>query len=219
MNTKSLTITNVILIIAVVVLFVMQFSKGGGVAEKPVEEEVAVSLDSMSVEAPIDNEMKFNVAFVNSDTVAKYSDYNIDVSEFLKTEQASVEYKLKKMKKDLDKDVEYFKANQAVMSQGEAQRRLNELGAKEQSLMVEQQKVSERYVSKENKAMLDYVYGTNEFMQKIGQELGYDYILSYRVGGPMLYANPELDITSKVIDLLNAEYKKSKETEQPSTEK
>ncbi len=56
-------------------------------------------------------------------------------------------------------------------------------------------------------------------MQRIGRDLGYDYIMSYRVGGAMLYANPELDITSNVIDLLNAEYKKSKETEQPSTEK
>lgn len=218
MNTKSLTITNVILIIAVIILFVMQFS-GSKTINKEVEQpKEVVELDSAVVDEPV-SLANFNVAFVNSDTVTKYSDYNVDVSSFLKTEQASAEYRLKKMRKDLEKDVEYFKVNQAVMSQGEAQRRYNEMAEKEQALVLEQQKISERYVSKENKAMMEYVYGTNEFMQKIGQELGYDYILSYRVGGSMLYANPELDITDKVIELLNAEYKKSKETEQPSVEK
>ena len=218
MNTKSLTITNVILIIAVIILFVMQFS-GSKTINKEVEQpKEVVELDSAVVDEP-ESLGSFNVAFVNSDTVTKYSDYNVDVSSFLKTEQASAEYRLKKMRKDLEKDVEYFKVNQAVMSQGEAQRRYNEMAEKEQALVLEQQKISERYVSKENKAMMEYVYGTNEFMQKIGQELGYDYILSYRVGGSMLYANPGLDITDKVIELLNAEYKKSKETEQPSVEK
>ena len=43
-------------------------------------------------------------------------------------------------------------------------------------------------------------------MQVIGKNLGYDYVLSYRVGGPMLYANPNLNITSIVIDLLNKKY-------------
>ena len=34
----------------------------------------------------------------------------------------------------------------------------------------------------------------------------FDYVMSYRVGGAMLYANSELDITSKIIELLNNQY-------------
>ena len=47
-------------------------------------------------------------------------------------------------------------------------------------------------------------------MQIIGQSLGFDYVLSYRIGGPMLYANPNLDITTRIIDLLNKKYQNSK---------
>ena len=47
---------------------------------------------------------------------------------------------------------------------------------------------------------------TNEFMQEIGKTLGFDYVMSYRVGGAMLYANSELDITFKIIELLNNQY-------------
>ena len=51
-----------------------------------------------------------------------------------------------------------------------------------------------------------YILKTNDYMQVIGKNLGYDYVLSYRIGGPMLNANPNLNITSKVIDLLNKKY-------------
>ena len=43
-------------------------------------------------------------------------------------------------------------------------------------------------------------------MQEIGKEIGYDYVMSYRVGGAMLYANTNLDITPQIIELLNQRY-------------
>ncbi len=62
--------------------------------------------------------------------------------------------------------------------------------------------------NQELKASSDYITITDQYLQKIGAGLGYDYILSYRVGGHMLYANPSLDITQEVIKYLNQEYKK-----------
>ena len=52
----------------------------------------------------------------------------------------------------------------------------------------------------------DYILKTHEYMQVIGKELGYDYVLSFRIGGPMLYADPAHDITQDVIELLNERY-------------
>ena len=52
----------------------------------------------------------------------------------------------------------------------------------------------------------DYILKTHEYMQVIGKELGYDYVLSFRIGGPMLYADPAHDITQDVIKLLNERY-------------
>ena len=51
---------------------------------------------------------------------------------------------------------------------------------------------------------------TNDFMQEIGKTLGYDYVMSYRVGGAMLYANESHDITTEIIKLLNQRYETSK---------
>jgi outer membrane protein len=47
-------------------------------------------------------------------------------------------------------------------------------------------------------------------MQEIGKTLGYDYVMSYRVGGAMLYANERHDITNEIIKLLNERYESSK---------
>ena len=44
------------------------------------------------------------------------------------------------------------------------------------------------------------------YMQKIGRKLGYDYVLSYRLGGPMLFADSVHEITSEIIIELNKEY-------------
>ena len=46
-------------------------------------------------------------------------------------------------------------------------------------------------------------------MQIIGKELGYDFVLSFRIGGPMLYADSTHNITEEVIQLLNKRYNSS----------
>lgn len=218
MNTKTLTITNVVLVIAVIILFVLQFSSKKEKNPLKVEEEKPMVVSEVIEEAEA-NEMPFKVAFINSDTLSKYSDYIIDITKELKTKQATAEYQFKKLVKEHQKAAESFKVNQAVMAQSEAERKYRELMENEQNIMQKEQELTQKYAQKEAQVMTDYVYETDEFMQKIGKDLGYDYIMSYRVGGAMLYANPELDVTQKVIDLLNEEYKKSKEPKQPSKEK
>ena len=69
-----------------------------------------------------------------------------------------------------------------------------------------EQELSEQLANEELLMTQSYIIKTNDFMQVIGKNLGFDYVLSYRIGGPMLYANPSLDITSKIIDLLNNKY-------------
>lgn len=218
MNTKSLTITNVILIIAVIILFVMQFT-GSKTVNKEIEQpKEVVELDSTVVDEPV-SLASFNVAFVNSDTVTAYYELSRDMTAKLQEKQTSAERKLKGLYSKYESQRKSFEEQAPIMGQQEMQRKAQEIGLLEQSIMQKEQELSASLAKKEAEIMTDYVYETSDFMQEIGKQLGYDYILSYRVGGPMLYANPELDITNKVIELLNAEYKKSKESEQPSVEK
>ncbi|MCT4582219.1 MAG: OmpH family outer membrane protein [Flavobacteriales bacterium] len=219
MNTKTLTITNVVLIIAVIILFVMQLAGGKNVQEKELEVKNPLATDSLEVKEDVEVVKKFNVAFVNSDTVTTYYEFSREMTAKLQEKQTSAERKLKGLYSKYEKQRKSFEEQAPIMGQQELQRKAQEIGLLEQSILQKEQELSASLAKKEAEVMSDYVYETDRFMQVIGKELGYDYVLSYRVGGPMLYANPELDITDKVIELLNQEYKKSKATEQPSVEK
>lgn len=222
MNTKTLTITNAILVIAVIILFILQFKSGNEkvVSEEKNVEEVKEKDTGLGQEDIVDvGAPNFKVVYVNSDTVATYYDFSKDMTKKLKASQASAEGKLKGMYAKYEKQRKSFEAEAPIMGQEELQRKAQEIGQFEQSIMQKEQELSAKLSQKEAQVMTDYVYETDKFMQVIGKELGYDYVMSYRVGGPMLYANPELDITNKVVELLNIEYQKSKEPKQPSTEK
>jgi outer membrane protein len=219
MNVKTLTITNVILVIAVIVLFVLQLSSKSDSAQpievKPdITQEVPTTSKLNTGEAPA-----FKVAYVNSDTVTTYYDFSKHMTSKLQASQSSAESKLKGLYSKYEKQRKDFEAQAPIMGQDELQRKAQEIGQLEQSIMQKEQELSAELAQKEAQVMTDYVYETDKFMQVIGKQLGYDYVMSYRVGGPMLYANPELDITAEVVELLNLEYKKSKESKQPSTEK
>ena len=80
----------------------------------------------------------------------------------------------------------------------------------EQEIMQVEQQLSAQVSKEELRLTEGYILKTNDFMQDIGQRLGYDYVMSYRVGGAMLYANPNHDITNEIIELLNQEYESVK---------
>jgi len=217
MNTKTLTIINAILIVAVIILFVLQFKKP--TQTEVVKKETVAETKSHTELEPIQHyttssEIKF--AYVNSDTVTKYYEFSKVMTKKLERQQANAEAKLKKIYNKYEVKRKAFEEKAPIMSQSQMQREAQELGMMEQQIMQKEQELSSQLAEKEAKAMTDYVYKTSDLMQKIGKELGYDYIMSYRVGGPMLYANPELDITNTIVEKLNEEYKKSKETKQPS---
>ncbi len=219
MNTKTLTYINVVLIIAVVVLFGMQISNGCCKKEnekKDERKEEVVPILEVEENIIPKTEGIVKVAYVNSDTVAKYYQFSKDITAKLKEKQGAAEYKLKSLYEKYEKERIAFEKEAPVMSQSEMQRKAQEIGLMEQDIMQKEQKLSAKLSQAEVEITNDYVYKTNDFMQEIGASLGYDYVMSYRVGGPMLYANPSLDITKEVVEKLNEVYKKSKEKKQPS---
>ena len=56
--------------------------------------------------------------------------------------------------------------------------------------------------------------------KKYNRENGYQYVLGYQKGGNILYATPDLDVTQKLIDGLNKEYRDTqKEAAKPAENK
>lgn len=203
MNNKTPLIINGILAFAIVILFYLQLSG-------PAEGQSAQ--DSTSVDSVLDTVKKhvpgsaISIAYVNSDTLTKYYEYSKKLSEELMAKQANAESKLKTMYSQYQAKAQKYQKEAPIMGQEELERKQVELMQMEQDIAAEEQKLQNSLADVSYQAQMDYVLATERYTQAIGKRLGYDYIIGYRTGDLVMYANPEFDITQQVIKLLNEEY-------------
>jgi len=208
MNSKTNLYFNIALSVAIIFLFILHFSSNNTDEivkdDKPEKENFS--------ELPIPNKVISNsnlkIAFVNSDTVAANYLFSKQLNADFMAKQSSAENKLRKVAEKLQVDAERFQQGAPIMGREELERTQAELMQRQEELQMMEYELSQNLAIQEQKETKEYVEKTDVYMQTIGKELGYDYVLSYRVGGPMLFANPELDITPQVIELLNKEYSK-----------
>jgi len=220
MNNKSIIITNAIMGIAIAILFILHFSNESPKSSVNEEQNTNSNL-SVDENAPdnindlnnyISTNTKFSdlkIAFVNSDTLAKYYDFSKKLKADLLKKQSKAESQIKKKYAKYQKLVSEYQQAAEIMGQNEAAEKAQTIAMLEQEIMQLEQTLSQNYASQELEASNKYVNETADYLQIIGANLGYDYILSYRVGGPMLFANPSLDITQDIIGYLNEEYNKN----------
>lgn len=154
----------------------------------------------------INNNSTSRIAYVNSDTVSKYYNYAIKIQKTLSTKRTEAENQIKSKYFSYESLVKDFEKASPIMGDREKMEKAQKIRMLEQEIMQVEQQLSEKVTKEELRLTEEYILKTNEFMQEIGKEIGYDYVMSYRVGGAMLYANTNLDITPQIIELLNQRY-------------
>ena len=189
-------ILNVVLLVAVAILYVLHFS-GPGKAESK-----SFSSDTSAV--------NLKVAYINSDSVLKHYDY-------LKVNREQLEAKTKKMDQDLQNrtvglrnEITAYQRNVSGMTLGQARAAEEDLGKKQQNLQLYQQTLQQQLMQEEaklNKELYDRITG---FLKEYGQEKGLQVVLKFDPGSDVLYGGESLDITNDVIKGLNEAYQAEK---------
>lgn len=208
-NTVSLII-NSIFGVAIIILFVLQFSGSNVSIDQPV------ILEKEPLELVIDHTPNMSslpglkIRYVNSDTVTANYLFSKQLNADLMAKQASAENQLRKVSAKLQADAEKFQQAAPIMGREELERTQAELMKRQEELQMMEYELSQKLQDKGYKANYDYIMATDKYLQKIGKELGYDYIFGYRTGDLVMYANPDFDITKQVVELLNNEYRADK---------
>jgi outer membrane protein len=156
------------------------------------------------------NKGSLNIAFVNSDTVSKYYEFAKKIQKTLTTKRSEAEGQIKSKYFAYESLVQEFEKASPIMGDREKMEKAQKIRLLEQEIMQVEQQLSEQVSRQELELTQSYIVKTNDYMQEIGKTLGYDYVMSYRVGGAMLYANERHDITTEIIKLLNERYESSK---------
>ena len=202
MTKSTHQILYIILFVLLAVLYFIQFFSSNKTENIPtVEKELAIQ--------PL-NEGVLNIAFVNSDTVSKYYEFAKKIQKTLTTKRSEAEGQIKSKYFAYESLVQEFEKASPIMGDREKMEKAQKIRLLEQEIMQVEQQLSEQVSRQELELTESYIVKTNDYMQEIGKTLGYDYVMSYRVGGAMLYANERHDITNEIIKLLNERYESSK---------
>ena len=210
MNNKGILILNGVLVIAIAILFLLHFlSKPRENIEVSPANNSKIDTDIITKNNLDSSYNNLRIAFVNSDTVSKYFIFSKKLEGMLSKKRNSAESQIKTKYSEYQKMVAEYKQAAQIMGQNEAAEKAQQIALLEQEIMQLEQTLGQKLSSQEFEISNDYILKTNQYMQEIGKQLGYDYVFSYRVGGLMLFANPNLDITNEIIELLNKHYKAS----------
>ena len=206
---NSSLILNIVLLIAVAILYFLHFSgNGSAVKHKPV------TADSGAVSLPVKpTELKTSdIVYVNIDTLDARYQYILDNSKAMNTRQVALESEYQKMTQRFQKEYEDFnKSAQAGALSGEALEKVKGQLEAEQGTIADKQNQIRALEAEAQHKQGEMLKKLADFLSRYNSEGHYRFILPY--SGNMisvLYARKDLDITNDVVNGLNAEYKKSK---------
>ncbi len=195
-----LTAINLLLLAGLLLLYGLWFFGPLSPAE-PAERVQAARL-------AVPGEGSWTVAYVDSDLLMEEYDLAIQMRNDFEAEQHRLENNLNRRQRQFQAEVEQFQKDIAT---GEVHTDLAQM--KERELMMMQQELfelsdayREQLAVKEFEMNLTLLESITDFLERFNRETNYDFILNYSLGGGVLHAKREHDITREVLRRLNAEY-------------
>jgi outer membrane protein len=194
-------ILNIILIIAVGVLFFLFFAKhhhDGKV--NTVKTEISKNKQSANGK----------IVYVNIDTL-------LNNYELYKEMKAQMQAKSKRSEAEFAARQNTFqkaaadyqnKAQKGLITSTQAQETEQRLMQEQQNLMQLRDRLTQELASEEQKLNKDLIESIQKYLKEFNKDGRYEYILSNSYAGSLLYANDSLNITSMVLKGLNEQYKK-----------
>lgn len=207
MKTNQLSIIlNVVLLIAVAILYYLHFSSPSSVA----------SVGSSPVAAGQ------QVVYINTDSLIMNYGFVTDLQKDLNTRRENAERQLGLKEQQFQQEAVGFqkRASAGLMSELEMKNTQNALLQKEQQLRGEQQNLSQGLVDMERQMSAQWLDSAINYLRDYNKGKNFQYILGYTKGGGILLANDKFDITQEVLKGLNDRYKavKGQSAEQSKTE-
>lgn len=189
-------VINGVLAVAVVILFVMQFSG----KEESKATKAVVSGEEMTT---------LPVAYVNVDSLLSNYNYSIDLNEVILKKQENSRANITQKARSLSSEMQDFQKkiqNNAFLTRERAEQEQQRLMKKEQDLgeldkrlaqelMIEQQKMNEQ--------LRDTVVAQ---IKMYNVDKGYQIIFSNTMGDNILWAADQYDITAELIEFFNKRY-------------
>lgn len=194
---KNLSIAlNIILLIAVIVLYALHFS------DRKIQGPSSVNSKT--------DPGKLTLVYVNSDSLLKNYGLFKELSKTLEDKRTILGKEFSEREKSFQKEVTAFQQSAQTMSPSQIQAKEENLMMKRQGLLQDQERISQQLMQ-DQATLNDSLYTKiTKFLDKYSKEKNYDLVLSHQQGGAILYGHDSLDITPEVIKGLNEQFDQTK---------
>lgn len=191
---KSISlILNIVLFVAVAILFYFHFSQGK-------------ALEAKEIDSPELSSNNIQIAYINADTVLKHYD-------FFKQKQSELEEKQKKMDQDyrnraegFQSEVNNYQQNLSNFTIGQAKALEEDLAKKQQNLRMYQERLTQELLKEEGNTNEELYKRVTSYIKEYSQNNEIEVVVKYNQGSDVLYAGEAMDITWKIIEGLNSRY-------------
>ncbi|MBT3209388.1 MAG: OmpH family outer membrane protein [Bacteroidetes bacterium] len=199
---KNLSVVlNVVLLVAVIVLYVFHFS------EKTENVEMKATPKMI-----VDNNMQeraASIVFVNTDSLLMNYKFALELQDKLVERKISFENDFQNKMRDFEgKYIEFQNKAQRrgfLTAASEENQRI-ELQKQQEELQILQEDLSNRFLNEQAKMNLQLLDTVSNYLEEYNEDFNYQFILNHVLGGNILLANQSLDITDTVIKVLNDRY-------------
>jgi outer membrane protein len=199
MKSTSLII-NVVLSIAVAILYYFQFS-----SDKSAPVKNKKSIPTGSVEG-----LGSQIVYLNTDSLwSKYA-YVEEMKTDLLEERQRLESQFEKEARAFEQSYLNFQERAAMFSERQRGIEQEALVQKEQEIMALKENLAGRLAQSEQEKNIGIQDAIYNVLNKYNTEHSHTYVLSMSSSSDLLLADPNLDITNVIIDLLNNDYHQSK---------
>ena len=194
-------ILNIVLLIAVAVLFVLHFwQPKEQIADKQTN---TISFDSTALP----------IAFIELDSILVNYEMFIDLQDELVKKQEKSETELQSKSRAWERGAADYqdKMSKGLITRSQAQEVEAQLYQEQQELIQLRDQMSMELAEEKQVTDRQVMYSIIEYLEEYNSNRKYQYIFSKAFGGNVLVAEPALDITNEVLAGLNARYRESKE--------
>lgn len=198
-------ILNAVLLVAVGVLYYLQFSGKKSSAETGSEASFDIG--------------ELKVAYINSDTVLEHYDYLKASAEVLEAKKKKVEQDYINRAQSLQNEIAAYQRNMNNMTVGQVRAVEEDLGKKQQNLQLYEQSLTQELMNDQAKLNKELYERVTAFLKKYGAERGLHIVLKLDTSSDVLYGIEALDITQDVINGLNTAYASEKSPAKPEEKK
>ncbi|MFO7575275.1 MAG: OmpH family outer membrane protein [Bacteroidales bacterium] len=198
MMKKLPVILNAVLFVGLAVLYLLYFTGGKKPAQTEANEEINLPVE-------IDS---YGIAYVNIDSVILNFEMYFDRRGDLMDRQQKSESELNTKGQAYERGARDFqdKVSKGLVTRATAAEMEQSLIQQQQALVDLRDRLSYELMEEEqvmNRQILNYI---TTYLEGMKEEYNFQYILGRSFGGPILYGDNALDITSLVLDGLNKKY-------------